>query len=153
MTNDGKLFDVYIAHPYSHIVGGTLPLKCGNAEKRLANRDERKLRWRQGCIFQAHCVKEGLHAYNAIGSNHGAAEYGGLKGDWQFWKERDIPPLLASRRLFVLMLDGWKESRGVMEEIEIARANEIPVTYWDASWKIYGQYGDIFGWSFTRVEG
>lgn len=39
---------------------------------------------------------------------------------WDFWMSVCLPFLWRSDTLVVAMLDGWKESRGVMEEIRYA---------------------------------
>ena len=43
----------------------------------------------------------------------------------------DTPPERRCDRLVVLMLDGWKQSRGVHAEIAIARRLGLPVTFMD----------------------
>ena len=48
---------------------------------------------------------------------------------WDFWMKFDRPFLKAADRVWVLMLDGWKESKGVQAEIGIARKLGKHVAY------------------------
>lgn len=51
--------------------------------------------------------------------------------DHDFWINQDIPILRASKRLIVLMLDGWKFSKGVASEVSVAVKEKIEVVYAD----------------------
>lgn len=43
------------------------------------------------------------------------------------WMQQDIPWLRRSDCAFLLPLEGWRESKGVREELEICKACHIPV--------------------------
>jgi hypothetical protein len=49
--------------------------------------------------------------------------------DHEFWLRLDTPFLVHSCRVKVLCLSGWRLSRGVAYEIELAQHLGIPVTY------------------------
>jgi hypothetical protein len=49
--------------------------------------------------------------------------------DHEFWMKQDIPMLARAERLMVLMIDGWKQSRGVAEEIYFAINRRLPIEY------------------------
>lgn len=49
--------------------------------------------------------------------------------DHEFWMRQDIPILAVCARIKVLCLDGWRESRGLAQEINTARALYKPVFY------------------------
>lgn len=49
--------------------------------------------------------------------------------DFDFWARYNIAVLRHCDRLMVLMLDGWKESKGVTYEIEAAKILGLPVEY------------------------
>jgi len=50
---------------------------------------------------------------------------------WDYWRIQDFELLRRSDALFVLMLDGWRESVGVSDEINYARELNLPITYID----------------------
>lgn len=49
-----------------------------------------------------------------------------------FWYEFDKPFIQNASMLFVLKLNGWTQSKGLREEIETARARNIPIVYLEA---------------------
>lgn len=49
--------------------------------------------------------------------------------DWEFWKRQDEPMLRRASRMKVLMLPGWKTSRGVSWEIGMAQQIGLTVTF------------------------
>lgn len=46
-----------------------------------------------------------------------------------FWYEFDKPFLQAASQLFVLKLLGWKESKGLQEEVETAKGRNLSIVY------------------------
>ena len=50
---------------------------------------------------------------------------------WQYWKQYDFEMMRMCDGMYVLMLDGWKESVGVKAEIEYAKELELRVEYLD----------------------
>ena len=51
-----------------------------------------------------------------------------LPDDYNYMKS-DLFMLEKSNELWVLMLEGWEESKGVMKEIRIAKIRRIPIYY------------------------
>lgn len=47
----------------------------------------------------------------------------------EFWMRQHTAILKSAKRVVVLMLDGWKYSKGVKEEISLAAKYGIPVEY------------------------
>lgn len=47
--------------------------------------------------------------------------------DHAFWMARDLPILRAAQALHLLPLTGWRESRGVAQELDECRKSGIPV--------------------------
>lgn len=47
----------------------------------------------------------------------------------KFWMDQCIPILRVCTDLYVLPLNGWRESKGVQEEIEIARLLLMPIIF------------------------
>jgi hypothetical protein len=67
--------------------------------------------------------------FSPISQSHYQAEIGGLKGTWDFWRLVDIEFLKRCDELWVLTLDGWDKSVGVLAEIAYAKRNGIPIKY------------------------
>ncbi len=54
-----------------------------------------------------------------------------LKGDFEQWKSIDLFMIKEkSDEVWVIMLDGWKDSIGVSAEIQCALDNNIPVKFY-----------------------
>lgn len=102
----------YLAGPYSH-----------------PDRAVRVQRFEQLNAFAAQLMTAGELVYSPISHTHPIAEAGALPLDWEFWKKYDTAFIEHSRRVVVLMLDGWRESKGVTAEIEIAKTLGTPVEY------------------------
>lgn len=43
-----------------------------------------------------------------------------LPTDWEFWKKHDISFLEWCDELWIIMLPGWKQSKGTQSEIQVA---------------------------------
>jgi len=63
--------------------------------------------------------------------------------DWEFWKQQDFDILENCDALCVLMIDGWKESKGVTEEIQFAKEKRIDVCYLEPPYFEYQKYRSI----------
>ena len=77
----------------------------------------------------ADLMSAGHLIFSPISHTHPIALAGELPVHWEFWKNFDIAYLEVSKKLIVLMLDGWKESKGVTGEVEIAVDLGIPIEY------------------------
>lgn len=102
---------IYIASPYS----GT-PEQMESRYKAVAD-------------YTARMINVGLVVYSPIVHFHHLANEHELPKDFEFWKNINIGMINVSTQLFVLCIDGWKESKGVKGEIEYAVSKGIPVTY------------------------
>ena len=78
-------------------------------------------------------LASGKHVFSPVTHCHPLAEIGDLPKDWEFWKAYDTVMLSRCDRVWVLMLEGWKESTGVNAEIKIAEELGKPVEYIDES--------------------
>jgi len=103
---------IYLASPYS--------------SDDLAVRDAR---FEAVCREAARLMQGGVHAYSPIAHTHPIAMRGDLPTDWAFWESYDRVMIDAATEVWVLMLDGWQESRGVAAEIKIADEAGKPVRY------------------------
>lgn len=102
---------IYLASPYSHPAPNV-----------------REERYQEACRHAAALMRAGRHVFSPIAHSHGIAQHD-LPGDWAYWESLDRRFLETCDEMAVLMLDGWKESKGVQAEIRIARELGRPVAY------------------------
>ena len=102
---------IYLAVPYSH-----------------ADPSIRKARFQAACRTAAEMMRGGKTVFSPLSHSHAIAQYG-LPKDWAFWEACDRTYLEVCDEVVVLMLDGWRQSKGVQAEIEIARELGKPVSY------------------------
>jgi len=74
-------------------------------------------------------MSDGILVFSPISHTHPIALAGDLPGGWDFWKEYDFTFIEWCDELHVLMLDGWQNSTGVKEEVELARQLKKPIVY------------------------
>ncbi len=87
----------------------------------------------------AELIMDGNVVYSPISHTHPIVMTGLLSDDadgtnvanWEFWEDQDKPFLDWCDQVWVYMADGWQESRGVSEEIRLAKAAGKPVRYID----------------------
>lgn len=103
---------VYLATPYSH-----------------PDPAVREARFKMVNAVAAMMMRNGHHVYSPISHTHPIALAGDLPKGWEYWREYDRAFLEASRKMVVLMQDGWRESIGVAGEIGIAAQLGIEVEY------------------------
>jgi hypothetical protein len=103
---------VYLAVPYS------------NSDEKV--REERFLKVNK---VAARLLKEGITVFSPISHSHPLALAGDLPTDFDFWLQFDKTFLSHSKKLIVLMLDGWTTSKGVAGEIKIAQELGLPIEY------------------------
>ncbi len=77
----------------------------------------------------AELMREGLHVFSPISHCHSIATMNQLPTDWEFWQDHCKAGLKKCDSLWVLKLDGWKESRGVAMEIATANLMLMPIEY------------------------
>lgn len=104
---------IYLASPYTH-----------------ADPAVREERFRAVCRAAAELMRRGTLVLSPIAHSHPIAGFG-LPTNWEFWERMDREHLKRCDELVVLMMDGWKESRGIQAEIRIARELGKPVRYLD----------------------
>lgn len=104
---------IYLASPYTH-----------------ADPAVREERFQAVCRAAAELMRRGECVLSPIAHSHPIAAHG-LPTTWEFWERLDREHLKRCDELVVLMLDGWKESRGVQAEIRIARELGKPVRFLD----------------------
>jgi hypothetical protein len=127
----------YLASPYSH-----------------PDPAIRQHRFEVACEAAVKLIRMGHVVFSPIAHSH-TMHLAGLPGDWEFWKRQDEWFVSHCERLVVLTIDGWKESRGVAAEIEIAKRewNRKRINWWDGvdtaqfeNSKLYKAVGLNFGY-------
>ena len=103
---------VYLATPYTHPDPAVM-----------------RLRFIKVTRVAAKLMKKGVFVFSPITHSHSIAMAGDLPKSWKYWMQYDTLILEICSKVIVLMLKGWKESKGVKAEIKLAGKLGIPVEY------------------------
>jgi len=104
---------IYLASAYSH------PVKA-----------VREDRFRDACKAAADIIRKGHICFSPIAHSHNIADYMENHNDSGYWVKQDMSFLESwADELWVLMIDGWKESKGIAAEVTRAVEIGIPVRY------------------------
>ena len=104
---------VYLASPYSRYPGGRVEA------------------FRLVCKKAAELMVQGEHIFCPIAHSHPIEEIG-MEGHYQygdFWLNQDFAVLQSCNKVYVYMMDGWKNSEGIARELAFAAEHGIPVEY------------------------
>lgn len=106
---------IYIASPYSH-----------------SNSTIRSLRFRQVTELAAKLFNKYEYVFLLpITQGHMLTRHGDIEANFDRWRTQSLGMLSVCQELWVIKLDGWKQSLGVREEIKYARKHLIPIKYID----------------------
>jgi hypothetical protein len=124
---------IYVASPYSS-----------------ESRYEMERRYQEVRRFMAWLFKQQSGGtpygyYSPIQSWHITAVTHGLPTDHKVWRDMDRRFLDVADSLYVLKLDGWAVSKGVMDEIGYARLKCKPILYWEKGGDGYAVSSDSLG--------
>lgn len=89
----------------------------------------RDRRYHQISFVAAQLIKRGEIVYSPVTACHPIACDYDLPGNSDYWLRHNLAFLSHCDKMYVLQLDGWKESIGVQREIEFATENNIPIEY------------------------
>jgi hypothetical protein len=103
---------IYVASPYNH-----------------PDDDIRYLNFLKVSKYSAKMISEGHVVISPIAYGHPLLSYVEMPYDFEFWSNFCLSLLNKCDEIHVLTLDGWDKSRGVLEEIQFAKDNLIPVEY------------------------
>jgi len=103
---------IYVAVPFSH-----------DDEKVMVQRFDAVT------LFCGKLIADGYHVYSPITHTWPMAQVTNMRTDWDFWEENCRLYLSKCDKLIVLMLNGWKESKGVQSEIKIAEDLGLEIEY------------------------
>ena len=89
------------------------------------------MRYRAAARAIVHLLNQGVHAYSPIVHCHELAKDFQLPKDWEFWKSYNEAMLAPAAMLMILKLNGWKDSKGLDNEIGFATRKGIPIEFMD----------------------
>jgi hypothetical protein len=75
-------------------------------------------RFEEVCRVVGDLISRGLLVYSPIAHNHVIARLANIPTTWSIWKKHDLAMLSYCDSLWILTLDGWKNSIGIKEEIK-----------------------------------
>lgn len=84
-------------------------------------------RFHDACFQAGEMLIAGLSVYSPIAHMHPIVELMRLPGDWETWEKFDREHIAHCTEVWVLCLEGWRDSKGVQAEIEIARELQKPI--------------------------
>ena len=102
---------IYLASPYSHL-----------------DPSVREARFDAACQATVELVRAGHVVFSPIVHGHPLVRFD-LPTTWEYWERFDREYLRRCDEMLVLMLDGWRESRGVQAEIDLAIEMDLPIRY------------------------
>lgn len=103
---------IYLASPYNHADPSVME------SRRVA-----------ACRKAGELIAGGLAVFSPIAHNVAVIRESGVETGWARWQHQDSVLLAACSKVVVLMLAGWRESRGVAAEIALAAKLGKPVEY------------------------
>lgn len=104
---------IYLAQPYSI-----------NSDEKL-----REERYQVAVKKVAEYMNQGYNVFSPILNSHMPSVQYGLPCTFSYWENVDYEYISVCGEVWVLMLEGWKESVGVRKEIAFAEEKGIPVRY------------------------
>lgn len=103
---------VYLACPYSH--------------------DDpviREMRFKQANMAAGKLMERGYIVFSPLSHCHPISVQYRLPTDWEFWQKFCTTYVRLCNTMFVLMVPGWEESRGITEELKLAKELGIHVEF------------------------
>lgn len=95
---------IYLASPYSHVEFAV-----------------RYWRYAQAAEAVLEISRTGLPVYSPIVHWHSIATEQGLPTDYEFWKQQDQAMIRPCTELWILCIDGWRQSKGIEAEKAFAQ--------------------------------
>lgn len=105
---------IYLASPYSH----------PEEDIRLGNFD-------RVSKLAAELCAQGANVFSPITYGHTLLNFKRMPSDWAFWQDFCFAFLRKADKMIVYMMPGWDKSRGVSEEINLAKELGIEIEYVD----------------------
>jgi len=116
---------IYLASPYSH------------EDKQIVHNRFVTVAEVAGRLF-----KEGVIFFTPITQIQAIIDYGNVdEATWEYWTTFDKAFIAGSKALYILTIDGWECSKGVMAEVRYAQHCGVPVFCLDAESLTLSEYG------------
>lgn len=98
--------------------------------------------------YTAHLLSLRKIVFSPIVHCHGPAEFAKISGKFSFWQKFNFTMLGQASKLIVLELPGWKESKGVAEEMAFAQGQGIPINKhsWEEIYDAVLRYPNMSGY-------
>lgn len=106
---------LYLASPYSH-----------------PELEVRQRRYEMARDMCSRLIRLGIHVFSPIVHTHDMAQANEMATDHVPWITLNHTMIERSSGIIVLQMEGWKQSKGVAEEIEYA--NKLGKTRLDIAW-------------------
>jgi hypothetical protein len=74
-------------------------------------------------------MNDGNIVFSPISHTHPIAIECGLPKEWEYWKDFDEIFIDWCDEIYIVTLDNWQKSKGVMAEIDIANKKRKPIKY------------------------
>lgn len=103
---------IFIASPYSHPDAAV-----------------REARFLSALGYAHSLINRGEIAFSAIAYGHPFAEHFGAPTNFQHWRGLNHHMIYLSREVHVMMLDGWRDSQGVADEMLYAEEIGRPIVH------------------------
>lgn len=100
---------IYIASPYTH-----------------KSREVEHKRFLAAQEITAKALIAGHHVYSPIVHNHELNRVHGMPTDAIFWKAYNTAFLRLASQLWIITIEGWTDSKGVLYERDLAHRLNIP---------------------------
>jgi Domain of unknown function (DUF1937) len=88
-------------------------------------------RYDQTVLVMSQLLRQGVKIYSPIVHCHVISTRHNLPTDYKFWLDYNTHMLELCYGMFILCLDGWKDSLGIKDEIKIAQRLKIPIDHID----------------------
>lgn len=79
-------------------------------------------------VAAAMLMESGLTVFSPLSHCYRIKQHLTKEHPHSWWMQQDLRILYACDELFVLPLDGWRESKGVQMELEYARHHDRPIS-------------------------
>lgn len=132
-----KKIVIYLATPYSLQIKSK-ELSMTRPDYTTQDKEIREKRFNAVNEIAGKLIKAGFAVISPISQSHPIAIQGDFTGTFEEWADMDYNLISRCDMVFVYCQDGWDKSKGVINEIEFATANKIPVFRIDADLRILG---------------
>jgi hypothetical protein len=102
---------IYLACPFNHMDPSTRERRSHAAGR-----------------FASKLMRDGMMIFCPLSHHVSILQYG-LPVGWDYWEKFNTEFLKKCDKLYVLKLEGWKDSVGVQAEIRLARKLNLPIEY------------------------